>query len=410
MNDRQYFSRCLAELPGIGSKTICRLLERNEGDRTVLWTAEELFRMPEEELLRHCRERFPGKQAAVVAKRLGEAGRNIFSSCDPRRKKWEAEGGGFCSLEDAEYPVRLRNIPDPPYLLYYRGRLPEEAVPAAAVIGARMASPYGREQACLFASGLAEAGVQVISGLARGIDGIAGRAALRVRGDSFAVLGCGTDQCYPAENRDLYAALEKRGGLLSELPPGTLPRPGFFSARNRIISGLADMVLVVEARENSGTMITVSAALEQGKEVFAVPGRNCDITSRGCNMLLTQGAGAAVHPQQLLEILNRQFMRWRPAGKNEEPEKRNTPEQYAGEIPRTDREEGMVLSVLSPGEGRNSEQILRRLEKINAEEGKNISVSQLSEILVRLAIRGLAEESAPGFYVQSAFYSSERMG
>lgn len=204
---------------------------------------------------------------------------------------------------DREYPELLRQIRSAPRRLYVRGRLPDESLPAVAIIGARSCSSYGQEMAQWFASEMAAAGVQIISGMARGIDGIAQRAALEAGGDSFGILGCGTDICYPAENRELYECLIKKGGLISEHPQGTSPLPMHFPSRNRIISALADCVLVIEAKEKSGTLITVDFALEQGKDVFALPGRLTDALSGGCNRLLRQGAGLVLSPQELLEVL-----------------------------------------------------------------------------------------------------------
>ncbi|MCM1096955.1 MAG: DNA-processing protein DprA [Ruminococcus flavefaciens] len=205
--------------------------------------------------------------------------------------------------EDPDYPGRLREIPDSPKILYYEGRLPEEDRVSVAIIGARECSEYGRYVAAGLGALMGKNGVQVISGMARGIDGIAQAAALEAGGSSFAVLGSGVDVCYPAQNRELYERLKQSGGILSEYPPGTPARAGNFPPRNRIVSGLADAVVVVEAREKSGTLITVDMALEQGKEVFAVPGRLTDGLSAGCNRLLKMGAGILAGEEEFLEEL-----------------------------------------------------------------------------------------------------------
>lgn len=202
-----------------------------------------------------------------------------------------------------DYPKRLTKIPDRPYVLYYAGALPPEGRCAVALIGARDCSGYGGYMAGQFGAALAEAGVQVISGMARGIDGIGQESALRAGGYSMAVLGCGVDVCYPRENRALYEALLADGGVCSEYPPGVGPRALLFPQRNRIISGLADAVLVIEAREKSGTLITVDMALEQGRDVYALPGRVTDPLSSGCNRLIRQGAGLVSTPEELLEEL-----------------------------------------------------------------------------------------------------------
>ena len=200
-----------------------------------------------------------------------------------------------------DYPERLKKIPDPPFGIFLWGKLPEEREPAVAIIGARECSEYGRYVAEKAAMELAEKGIGIISGMARGIDGISQWAALRAGGNTYAVLGCGVDICYPPGNRGLYEELKKRGGVLSEYLPGTSPQAGLFPMRNRIISGLSDLVLIVEAREKSGTLITADMALEQGKEVYAVPGRVTDSLSSGCNRLIKQGAGMAASIEEMLE-------------------------------------------------------------------------------------------------------------
>lgn len=155
-----------------------------------------------------------------------------------------------------------------------------------------------------FAEKMAQNGVAVISGLARGIDGIAQRAAMEAGGESFGVLGCGADICYPKSNETLYRMCMERGGILSTYLPGTPPTPNLFPPRNRIISGLSDGILIIEAREKSGTIITADLALEQGKDVFVIPGRVTDRLSDGCNSLIRQGASLIQSPEQLLEELN----------------------------------------------------------------------------------------------------------
>jgi len=202
----------------------------------------------------------------------------------------------------SDYPKRLEHIGSPPAALYYKGRLPLHQKPSVAIVGARMCSEYGKLAAEEFGSKLALAGIQIISGLAVGIDGISQKAALDVGAESFGVLGCGVDICYPKCNQLLYDRMCMQGGILSEFPPGT-PKAQHFPARNRIISGLADLVLVVEAKERSGTGITVDFALEQGRDVYAVPGRITDALSQGCHKLIRQGAGIAATPEDILSVL-----------------------------------------------------------------------------------------------------------
>lgn len=199
-----------------------------------------------------------------------------------------------------EYPQRLSRIQTPPYALYVRGRLPEENRKSAAIVGARQCSPYGRKMALEFGEVLSRHGVQIISGMARGIDGAGQRGALNVGGDSYGVLGCGADVCYPREHIGLFMDLQKDGGILSEQSVGAAPLKEHFPARNRIISGLSDIILVMEAKEKSGSLITADFALEQGKEVYALPGPVTSPLSSGCNYLIRQGAGILLSPEDLL--------------------------------------------------------------------------------------------------------------
>lgn len=199
------------------------------------------------------------------------------------------------------YPVRLEHIYNPPYGLFYRGKLPDRERKAIAIVGARNCSCYGKTVAEQIGQELAAVGVMVVSGMAAGIDGAAQRGALRGQGSTCGVLGCGVDVCYPAWNRDLYEKLIKEGCVLSEYPPHTQPLSRNFPLRNRIISGLSDGVLVVEAREKSGSLITVDFALEQGKDIYAVPGRISDLSSRGTNRLIQQGAGIFLNMEDFLK-------------------------------------------------------------------------------------------------------------
>lgn len=213
----------------------------------------------------------------------------------------------FLSEEEEAYPQRLKQIPDAPYGLFYRGSLPEDGRMSVAVIGARDCSEYGRYVAEQLGKYLGGRGIQVISGMARGIDGISQTAAMEAGGISFGVLGSGVDVCYPAQNKGLYEKLAEQGGILSAYGPGTLPKPQNFPPRNRIVSGLADAVVVIEARERSGTLITVDMALEQGREIYVVPGRITDRLSDGCNRLLAQGASVFLSPDQFAQEMEELF-------------------------------------------------------------------------------------------------------
>lgn len=205
---------------------------------------------------------------------------------------------------EEEMPERLKAIPDPPAVLFVRGDLPSDGIPSAAVIGSRQCSEYGRNVAAFFGKELAAEGVQVISGMAAGIDSAASEGALCGGDRAFAVLGSGVDICYPASSRNLYNEIRNgKGGIISEFSPDA-PGIGYhFILRNRVIAGLCDVLLVIEAKTKSGTATTVQYALEQGKDIFALPGRITDPLGRGCNKLLKDGAFVLTGPEDVLEYL-----------------------------------------------------------------------------------------------------------
>ncbi len=204
--------------------------------------------------------------------------------------------------DSPSYPPLLRHIHDPPPWLAVKGN-GSLTGPAVAVVGSRRASPYGLEVAESLAKGLARAGLSVISGLARGVDAASHRGALRAGGTTLAVLGSSVDVVYPPEHRKLAEEVAERGALISELPLGTLPRPSHFPRRNRIIAGMASGVVVVEAGERSGALITARLALDGGREVFAVPGRIDSPLSRGTNSLIKQGAAVVTALEDIITAL-----------------------------------------------------------------------------------------------------------
>ena len=216
------------------------------------------------------------------------------------------------------FPAKLLSIPARPFGIFVKGKLPDIRQRSLAIVGARDCSEYGQYVAKHFAEKMAQNGVAVISGLARGIDGIAQRAAMEAGGESFGVLGCGADICYPKSNEKLYRMCMEHGGILSTYLPGTPPTPNLFPPRNRIISGLSDGILIIEAREKSGTIITADLALEQGRDVFVIPGRVTDRLSDGCNSLIRQGASLIQSPEQLLEELHVGYGKMSALGYEEE--------------------------------------------------------------------------------------------
>ena len=211
----------------------------------------------------------------------------------------------YISRHHRDFPYLLTEIPDPPVGLFCLGELPTFDSPTAAIIGSRRCTEYGLTISRQFAADLAKNGVTIISGMARGIDSCAHKGALEVSGHTIAILGCGVDVCYPAENRALRDDIMRTGCVLSEYPPGVEPLPHYFPARNRIISGLSQVVVVVEAGKRSGTQITVNQALEQGRDVMAVPGNITGKYSEGTNTLIKQGAGLASSSEDILHVLGK---------------------------------------------------------------------------------------------------------
>lgn len=220
------------------------------------------------------------------------------------RRRVGSSGFSFTDIEDEAYPERLREIYDPPLVLIHQGNLGLLGkIPCAAIVGSRKCSNYGRRVAYDFAKRLASCGVAVISGMAYGIDASAHKGALDGGGVTAAVMGTGIDRCYPASNRGLHREIAKEGILLSEFKLGAEPMAHHFPRRNRIISGLSDVVIVIEAGLESGALITADFALNQGREVFAVPSGILGAYGKGSNALIKQGAGCLTDVDEILEVL-----------------------------------------------------------------------------------------------------------
>lgn len=289
------------------------------------------------------------------------------------RCRLERQGIRFITDKNALYPGKLRNIQDRPAALFVKGRgIGRLGSPCAAVIGARICSQYGLYTAEKFSRELALYGVNIVSGMARGIDSAAHRGAMEGGGATFAVLGCGVDVCYPPENRELYEEIQKTGAVLSEYPPGVHPAAWRFPQRNRIISGLSDCVIITEAREKSGSLITARHALDQGIDVFAVPGRINDPLSQGCNRLIREGALPVLDVTDLLTDLGINY-------KNLKKEKIFL-----------EKKNEVVYSVL----GLHLQSIEEILEKTNIESG------EIYSILLQLQLAGLVQEPVKNYYIR----------
>ncbi len=312
--------------------------------------------------------------------------RELLTILTEKRKSWNFEREAerlerlalsFVSLVDPVYPKRLLGIPDAPCGLFVRGRLPEEQRPAVAIVGARDCTAYGRHLSEWFGGELSAAGVQILSGMARGIDACSHYGALKKHGATFAVLAGGADMCYPESNRDIYMALEHCGGIISESPPGVRPLKYYFPLRNRILSGMSDLVLIIEARMKSGSLITADYGLEQGREVYAAPGPLGEALSAGCNNLIREGAGIAISPEQLLEVLH-----ILPEFNNKKTKKNKIV---------LERSENLVYSCLRLQ--------AKNLAEICAETG--MTPGEALSIMAKLQMKGYAKEVYKNYYTLS---------
>lgn len=312
-----------------------------------------------------------------VGGRLLSALKKIEKIFNAERELERCEKEGICLiniLEDA-YPVNLKEIYDPPLVLYVKGDISSFHKAAVAIVGSRLSSIYGEEVARRFASKLAGWGLTVVSGLARGIDSAAHRGALEIKGRTVAVLGSGIDVIYPKENRALFDEVAGRGALVSEFPLTTPPLKQNFPRRNRVISGLSLGVLVVEAHEKSGSLITVRSAIEQGREVYAVPGKLNAPMSRGTNQLLKDGAKLVLEPEDILSDLEPQLK-----GLVKEP---GALDNKGEESPiKLGDKERKILSLLKE-ESLSADDIVERL---------GVSIREALSILTSLEIKGCVKK------------------
>ncbi len=374
-NDQRKLSwLALKLIPGLGNRSLLRLVQH--------------FGTP---------ERVLGASAGELAHVAGlrqQAIRALLNrefSRDPE-VEWrmlQEKGDRLICLDDPDYPANLATIPDPPVVLYAAGSLEPRDLVAVAVVGSRAASTLGMAFTERLCADLARYGVTIVSGLAVGIDSAAHRGALQVHGRTLAVLGCGLDQDYPRENRHLRLRICDCGSLLSELPLGTPPQPGHLPARKRIISGLSLGVVVVEAAQRSGSLITARTALEQGREVFAVPGMARHYRSVGVHQLLRQGAKLVETADDILEEIRPMIQRSRTASGigSLQPAAAGS-----GETRQEFSQEEVALLAVLKREPRHIDDLGRHLQW---------PASQVASVLLSLELRG-AVLSLPGKHFAAA--------
>ena len=314
-----------AELKNISLLQKHKLLQQAGDPETLYHTQPDRWDIPE-------------KAKEALLERNLTAAEKILADC-------KKAGIGILPLADSAYPSRLRNTPDAPLLLYYKGILPDwDSVPMIGAVGTRKASLYGLQVARRLASQIARSGGCIVSGGAAGADTAAMQGGLDTEGLVVGVLGCGVDVVYPRSNRNLFAAVLEHGCLISEYPPGTEPLSWNFPARNRIISGISNGVLVTEAPEKSGALITARYAMEQGRDVFVVPGNIDNASCAGSNLLLQEGATPVFSGWDVLE--NYEFLypgklkkyKTEPFYVNREPENK-VAEPASAPVPKSDKSE-----------------------------------------------------------------------
>lgn len=359
MGERKYwvgFNR----VRGIGPVRV-RLLLDHFGDLQAAWSA-----------------------SPALLKDAGLKGRPLQSLLDTRTtlnlddemERLDRSGAAVLTWEDGDYPRRLLSIEQPPPVLYVRGSLSEADDLALGVVGTRGVTAYGRQVTHDLTSQLARNGLTIVSGLARGIDGIAHRAALDVGGRTIAVLACGVDVIYPPEHRNLAHDIMQNGAIVSDYPLGTQPEANNFPPRNRIISGLSKGVLVVEAGIKSGALITADFAAEQSRDVFAVPGNITARSSQGANKLIQEGAHPVRNAEDILEVLNL-----------------STVVDYveARETLPTDPTEAALLKELEEGPLHADELSLRC----------DLPVAQVSSTLVMMELKGMVQQVGHMVYART---------
>jgi DNA processing protein len=353
-------------VPGLGNRTILRLVE-------VFGSAQKVLAAGLKELS------LSGAAHDKVLQAL--ASKRFIREPEAEWKNLKKNGVRMLCRQEEDYPANLAQVPDAPAVLFIRGEVLARDLASIAVVGSRSASPAGMLFAEKLSADLAACGLTVVSGLALGIDSAAHRGALRARGRTLAVLGCGLDVNYPSPNFDLRDQIARTGALVTEFVAATPPSSGNFPTRNRIISGLSLGVVVVEAAERSGSLITARMALEQGREVFAVPGPAQSLRSRGAHRLIRQGAKLVENAEDVLEEIRPLLRRnpsLLPAAKVQTEPKREPPDSA---------EQTILLKSLDTAP--------KHIDEIAKET--NLSMQQAAALLLELELKGFVSQ-LPGKY------------
>lgn len=366
-------------IPSLGPVRISRALEAGYSPGDLA------YRVPASKLSALARYNSPR-----FAERLREVRKDLRRTVHKEMKRCRDLGIALLPVNDPNYPELLLEIPDPPVLLYLRGELPDDLL-RVGLVGSRNGTRYGLQTAEALAGELAEAGLEPVSGGARGIDTAVHTGALKAGGTTVAVLGCGLGTFYPPENKQLFEEIAAgRGCLVSEFPLMTGPLPGHFPRRNRLISGLSAAIVVVEAAKKSGSLITAGHALEQGRELLAVPGPVSSPTSAGCNLLLRSGARPALSARDILEELQPAWghlLENRDGPPSPEEKSRNW-EVFLAELPPDERK---VLEYLDPV----TPSLLDEMA-----EGIPMRIAPMQVALFGLTARGLVDQLPGRYYLR----------
>jgi len=359
INENLKYWLVLSRVQGVGTRTFLNLLEQHTPEQLYAESTAALSAL--------------GLKSAII-----QAIKNPDWASIAYDLEWLAlENNGVITFNDANYPSQLKEISDPPPILFIRGNPELLALPQIAIVGSRNPSSIGVETAFDFAKQLSQFGFVITSGLALGIDGASHRGALAAQGYTIAVTGTGLDRVYPARHKDLALEIVETGLMVSEFPPGTLAKSNHFPRRNRIISGLCQGLLVVEAAIQSGSLITAKMALEQNREVFAIPGSIHNPLARGCNALIREGAKLVETTQDILEELNVVYQQ----------DKEMLPVAMQSTL---DLEQQTLLNrvMFSP------------TSIDNLVENSDLSIESISSMLLILELQGYLEAIAGGCYMR----------
>lgn len=364
--DQELYWLWMSNIKGIGKKKIQVIIEYFD-------TLEKAFNCSNSEIKQMVEKNTVFKKGDCEAILSSRNADKIMENA----RRLKSMGVSFVSNENSAYPHQLKHIFDPPSIIYYKGSLPQQDELQIAIVGARKCSPYGKKISEYFGEGLAKNNIVVVSGMARGIDSSAHKGALKAKGRTTAVLGCGVDICYPSENYRLMDEIQQTGCVISEFPLGTPPNPGNFPLRNRIISGLCDGVLIVEAAMKSGSLITADSALEQGKDVFAIPGRILEVASEGNNNLIKMGAKPVTCIDDILE----EYMDLKLKVSKNIPKKQLM----------LDKSEQIVYSCIS----------LVPIFIDQLIENTELEIDELQFVLIKLELKGLVEQLSNQTYIHT---------